>query len=140
MKSWARKLLVSGVMLGTLSLSGMMHPQAAVYAVSATATNLTELQTGITNALNSHMTSYSVSYSGNLSTLQTDINNALNAAIASDDYLHYTFKTYAYSASSTAGVATINFTFTYWETQAQTDYVKSQVAQILGQIITADMN
>ncbi|MGZ4106709.1 MAG: Ig-like domain-containing protein, partial [Tumebacillaceae bacterium] len=140
MKSWARKLLVSGVMLGTLSLSGMMHPQAAVYAVSATATNLTELQTGITNALNSHLTSYAVSYSGNLSTLQTDINNALNAAIASDDYLHYTVKTYAYSASSSAGVATINFTFTYWETQAQTDYVKSQVTQILGQIITADMN
>ncbi|GKU29134.1 hypothetical protein CFB3_12400 [Clostridium folliculivorans] len=101
---------------------------------------ITDLNTKISSAMHSRQTTYSISYTGSTSTLSSDISNTINSIYNADDYLHYTSKGYSYSYTVSGGVATINFTFNYWNTAAQDSYVSTKVNDILSQIITTGMN
>ncbi|GFP74482.1 Ig-like domain-containing protein [Clostridium fungisolvens] len=110
------------------------------YGSVDSAGTLSDLQTKISSAMHSRLTTYSISYSGTTSTLSSDISNAINSIYNGDDYLHYTSKGYSYSYTVSGGVATINFTFNYWNTAAQDSYVSTKVNGVLSQIITSGMN
>nr|WP_274600933.1 Ig-like domain-containing protein [Clostridium yunnanense] len=90
--------------------------------------------------MHSRQPTYSISYTGSTSTLSSDISNTINSIYNADDYLHYTSKGYSYSYTVSGGVATINFTFNYWNTAAQDSFVSTKVNEVLAQIITAGMN
>ncbi len=111
-----------------------------VYAANDTANTVQTLQDKVSTAMNSRLTTYTVDYSGNLSTIQADINSIINNIYNADDYMHYTTKSYAYTCTQSGGVATIKFTFSYWITAAQADFVSTTITDVLSQIITPDMN
>ncbi|HEX2925714.1 MAG TPA: transglutaminase domain-containing protein [Ruminiclostridium sp.] len=110
------------------------------YAANDTASTLEELQGKISTAMNSRLTAYTVDYSGNLTSLQSDISSVINNIYEADDYMHYSSKGYRYTSTLRGGVATINFTFSYWTTAVQADFVSTTVNSVLSQIITPEMN
>ncbi len=112
----------------------------SVYAANETADTVQTLQDKVSTAMSSRLTTYTVDYSGNLSTIQADINSVINNIYNADDYLHYTTKSYGYTCTQSGGVATIKFTFSYWITSAQADFVSTTITDVLSQIITPDMN
>jgi hypothetical protein len=127
-------------MFGSISVTTAFGPASSVSAAASTTAAQEQLQAEIANALNQRLGSYEATYTGNMKTLKKDVNNAMNAAMISDDYLHYIIKKYGFNAVIKGDTATITFNFTYWETLSQTDEVKNRIAEILGQIVTPDMN
>ncbi|GFZ32336.1 hypothetical protein CSC2_28620 [Clostridium zeae] len=126
--------------LALFSLLFVVMVTLKAYGSVDSAGTLSDLQTKISSAMHSRLTTYSISYSGTTSTLGNDISNAINSIYNGDDYLHYTSKGYSYSYTVSGGVATINFTFNYWNTAAQDSYVSTKVNDVLSQIITSGMN
>lgn len=135
-KSW----LLAGAALFSLMLLGVLVQPDETAAATDTVTTSIQLQSKILTALDNHSSSYEVIYSGTLSNSKNEIKKALTAAIIADDYIHYTVKTYGYSANGSKSSIKITFKFTYWETLSQSKYVKSQVTKILKQIVTSDMS
>ena len=113
--------------------------QLQVYAAD-TADTLAVLQADVTTAMQSRLTSYSITYTGDTSTINSDIGTVVNNIYDADDYLHYSSKQYSCSYSIAGGAANLKFSFQYWDTAAQVDYVSSTVTQVLNQIITSGMN
>jgi hypothetical protein len=139
LKKWIHSLLVSGAMLGTLSVPTAVGAAASAYASTSTPAQ-EQLQLEITDALNQRLSSFEATYSGNMKSLKKDVTNMVSAAMNSDDYLHYIVKKYSYTAKIKGDTATITFNFTYWETLAQTNEVQNRIAGILSEIVTPDMN
>jgi uncharacterized protein YjdB len=110
------------------------------YAAIDTVATLPDLQGSIRTAMINRVTSYSINYTGSATTLKTDITNIINSIYSQYDYIKYTAKGYAYTATVSGGVITINFTFNYWNTAAQDAIVNTRVTEILGEIITPGMN
>lgn len=99
-----------------------------------------QLRKEIVRALSQRLGSLEVNYSGKEATLKKGIKELLESAINSDDYLHYIVKKYGYTATIKGNTATIKFSFTYWETLAQSNEVKKRVKSALGQILKPGMN
>jgi hypothetical protein len=138
MKKWMSGLLAVAVILGMPNGTMIMGDSSSVYAAGTT--SLKQLQKDLTHALNQRLSSLQVTYSGSTSTLKKDMNELLDAALSSEDYLHYTVKTYRYNATTKGNISKITFRFTYWETLAQTNEVKKRVKQIVNKIVTTSMN
>jgi len=111
-----------------------------VYAANDIADTVQTLQDKVSAAMYSRLTTYTVDYTGNLSTIQADISKVINNIYDADDYMHYTTKSYSYSCTQSGSIATLKFSFSYWITAAQADFVTATVNDVLAQIITADMN
>ncbi|MFC5703587.1 Ig-like domain-containing protein [Cohnella faecalis] len=109
------------------------------YAANDTAGTLEELQSKVDTAMHERPATYSVDYSGSGLT-SAAISSLIQEVFEADDYLHYSTKTYSFSASGTSGATTVKFNFTYWESKAQADYVKNTVQQTLNTILTEGMN
>ncbi|BBI31351.1 transglutaminase domain-containing protein [Cohnella abietis] len=131
-------LLACAVLLGTSYITAEFKPSIVRAAESSTSQD--ELQQEIIDALNERLSSLTVTYSAPRATLKQNIRDTLNAAVQSDDYMHYTVKTFGYDATIEDDTANITFQFTYWETLAQTNEVKKIVAKTLDQILTRGMN
>lgn len=139
MRKWMLGLLSTAVLLGALNLTTpLIGSTTSVYAASTT--SLLTLQKDLTSALNKRLSSLKVTYSGSTSSLKKDLNALLETILNSDDYLHYTVKSYSYQATSKGNTSTITFRFSYWETLAQTNEVKKRVKQVISQFITNGMN
>ncbi|WP_186438328.1 transglutaminase domain-containing protein [Cohnella terricola] len=134
-KAW----LVSSLLFGTLSLTTACGPFPSMLA-SAGVSSPALLKQDILTALNERQSSVQLRYTGKASSLKTDIKNTLEAAIRADDYLHYIVKTYGYKATIRGNTATIDFSFTYWETLAQSNEVKANVARTLKRILLPGMS
>jgi transglutaminase-like putative cysteine protease len=139
MKKWMTSLLAFALLLAAPSVWKSMSPSAPVFAAAGTASE-TQLQKDITQALNQRLSSFQVTYSGKWASLKKDISSGWTDALNSDDYLHYIVKSYSYKATSKGNIVTVVFSFTYWETLAQTNEVTNRVTQVLGQILTPGMN
>ncbi|TXK81468.1 transglutaminase domain-containing protein [Paenibacillus sp. N3.4] len=140
MKTWVKRLFICSTLLGTFTGVTTFIPSFSVYAASSS-TAQDQLQQDISDALDKRLPAFQVTYTGtNAKSLKTEISNALNAAINKDDYMHYTVKTYNFSATMKGNTATVDFKLTYWETLAQTGKVQERVAEILQDIVTTDMN
>ncbi|MDR3584662.1 MAG: Ig-like domain-containing protein, partial [Desulfosporosinus sp.] len=122
----------------------LVVPNLAMAAIETVATSA-DLQTKLDSAMLSRSTSYSINFTGLFvsqtafaSNISTIINNIDNA----DDYIKYSTKSivYSYSNSPATGVTSITFKMAYWDSATQTDYVSTQVTQILSQIISSGMN
>ncbi len=119
----------------------LSSPFTAYAATTDTAATLQELQDKVGAAMESRATSYSVIYTNSVAFTQSDITNMFNNILSADDYLHFVLKTYGgYTASGTLGNITVNFTFTYWETAAQTAAVDAKVTQVLESLGTSSTN
>jgi len=135
-----KALLASSLLLGILLITAGCKSLQIIYAADA-ASSQARMQQDILTALSQRQSSIQLKYVGNKnSSLKQEIKDILEAAIRTDDYLHYTVKTYKYKASIQGNYATIDFSFTYWESQAQTAEVRRQVASIVKRIITPGMN
>lgn len=113
--------------------------QLTVFAAE-TSSNLVDLQNKIDLAMHQRLPDYIIQYTGNTSALQSDINQVITNIFDLDDYLHYSSKSYSYSAKGYVDNVTITFSFSYWENQSQANLVDTTVDDILKNIITADMN
>lgn len=116
------------------------------FAAIDPAATLADLKDGIYAEMQNKATSYTVNYTGNATTLKPDIVKIMKEIYDADDYLKYTTKSYAYSATIKSGVVTIKFTFDYWNTAAQDVIVNNRVEEIVNGkdgipgIITVGMN
>ncbi|MGJ7910771.1 transglutaminase domain-containing protein [Neobacillus sp. LXY-1] len=110
------------------------------YAAVDSVSTLSSLQSKVDSAMHERKTSYQIVYKGNISTLQQDISNIINKIYNADDYLRYTSKGYYYSYKYSSNMATITFTFNYWNTAQQEKTVNTKVTAILNQIIKPGMN
>jgi transglutaminase/protease-like cytokinesis protein 3 len=135
---FSRLLLLFAFLLAS-SIATDIVWESPAYAANDSASTLTELQTKLDTAIRSKPAAYNITYSGGALT-KTNLNAILAAIYDTDDYLLYSTKSYGYTLSSDRDSSTINFTFTYWETVAQSNDVAAKVSEILSQILTAGMN
>ncbi|QJD86448.1 transglutaminase domain-containing protein [Cohnella herbarum] len=139
MKTGTKILLASSLLLGALPFATACDPFSSVLAATA-AKSEDQLRKEIVRALSERRSSLEVNYSGKSATLKKDIKELMEAAMNSDDYLHYIVKKYGYTASIKGSTATIKFSFTYWETLAQSNEVKKRVTNVLARILKPGMN
>jgi len=134
-KTW----LVSSLLFGVLSLATACGPFPSIL-VSTGISSPALLEQNILTALKERRSSVQLKYTGKASSLKNDIKNTLDAAIRADDYLHYIVKTYGYKATIRGNTATVDFSFTYWETLAQSNEVKANVTRTLKRILAPGMS
>lgn len=133
-----RLIASSLLLLSLLTLVGC-EPLSAVLAAERD-NSQERLHQRIVDALAGREDTIEIDYFGKEASMKNDIQDILDNAIRSDDYLHYTVKTYGYKAKIKGNTASIEFNFTYWETLEQTNEVKRQVAQTLRRILTPEMD
>ncbi|MFB9274071.1 transglutaminase domain-containing protein [Cohnella cellulosilytica] len=135
-----KALIASSLLLGVLLLTSACSSFQIVHAADS-ATSQARLQKDIVTAIANRQSTIQLKYVGlKNATLKQEIKDILEAAIRSDDYLHYIVKTYKYKAAIKGNSATIDFSFTYWESLAQTAEVRKQVASVIKRILTPGMN
>ena len=135
-----KALIASSLLLGALLLTSACSSFQIVHAADS-ATSQARLQKDIVTAIANRQSTIQLKYVGlKNATLKQEIKDILEAAIRSDDYLHYIVKTYKYKAAIKGNSATIDFSFTYWESLAQTAEVRKQVASVIKRILTPGMN
>ncbi|XID92371.1 transglutaminase domain-containing protein [Paenibacillaceae bacterium WGS1546] len=133
------RLIASSLLLLSLLLAAGCESLSAVLAAERD-NSQERLHERIVEALAHREDAIELDYFGKEASMKKDIQNILDNAIRSDDYLHYTVKTYGYKAKIKGNTASIAFDFTYWETLSQTNEVKRQVAQTIKRILTPEMN
>ncbi|ADL50967.1 Ig-like domain-containing protein [Clostridium cellulovorans] len=135
-----KSLKFNFIKIATFFLLSFLTLTITTYAATDTASTEAELQTKLKVAMEAKQTTYTVTYSGDYLQLNTNLTLLIDNILASDDYLHYTFKGWSYTGSSSAGVANLTFTLTYWNTATQDNYVTQKITEVLSQIITPGMN
>ena len=109
-------------------------------SIYETASSMEELDREISNNLKNHEEIFTIRYLNDISNLKAGINSVINDVISQDDYLHYTLAKYSYIYEGYEGDVAIKFNVNYTETRGQTDYVTQRIDEILGEIITDDMD
>ena len=104
------------------------------------ASSMAELDQEIRNNIKNHDEKFTIRYLNDISNLKAGINSIINDVISQDDYLHYTLEKYSYVFEGYEGDVTIKFNFNYMETKEQADYVTYRIEEILGEMITDDMD
>jgi transglutaminase/protease-like cytokinesis protein 3 len=135
---FVRTLLLFAFLTGSSLATGIVWANIA-YAESESAATLAEFQTKLEAAMHTRPASYSINYSAGGLT-KKNLTAILDSIYDADNYLHYSTKTYGYSMTSDKSSASVDFSFTYWETTEQSEAVTAKVKEILSQIITGGMN
>jgi transglutaminase-like putative cysteine protease len=105
-----------------------------------TAYSMEDLDREIRNNIKNHEEIFTIRYLNDISNLKAGINSIINDVINKDDYIHYTLENYSYVYEGYEGDVTIKFNLHYTETKWQADYVTYRVDEILGEIVTEDMD
>ena len=98
------------------------------------------MHTVLTTAMLDRTESVRFTYKGKIKTLKTTLQNAIEEAMASDPYIQYNIKSYAYHYKGNNVSAEVSIDLKYRESKAQTAYVERRVTEILDDIITPEMN
>ncbi|KNY28608.1 Ig-like domain-containing protein [Pseudobacteroides cellulosolvens] len=109
-----------------------------IYADDSAASPI-DLADKVKTAMMSKSSTYAIQYTGDVS-IKNNVKSMFTEIFSSDDYLHYTTKSYGATIYGAAGNLTMKFNFSYWETLEQSLFVEAKVAEVLNQIITPDMN
>lgn len=104
------------------------------------ASSMEELDREIRNNIKNHEEIFNIRFLNDISNLKAGINSIINDVISQDDYLHYTLEKYSYVYEGYEGDITIKFNLNYMETKEQADYVTYRIDEILGEMITDDMD
>lgn len=130
-------------MLAFALLIGILPAQAGTWtpaaSAAATAEELADFQADLDAALDSRPASFTPVYSGSVPTV-TQISYALNNVFDADDYLRYVTKSFKIVISTSPGMWSVDFDFTYWETPAESADVATKVNDVLAAILTPGMN
>ncbi|WP_211749720.1 transglutaminase domain-containing protein [Paenibacillus sp. Marseille-Q4541] len=131
------------VLLGVVMLAGI--PRAVdldtLYAASTEKVVTSEsMHTVLTTAMLGRTESVKFTYKGKVKTLKSTLQNAIEEAMASDPYIQYNIKSYAYHYKGNNVSAEVNIDLKYRESKTQTAYVERRVKEILQKIITPEMN
>ncbi|GGD87247.1 transglutaminase domain-containing protein [Paenibacillus nasutitermitis] len=122
-----------------LSLMLFIWRSDMVRAADATAAKPGDFQKKLEAALKNKPASCTIVYTGGTLAMNV-LENMLKDIYKNDDYLHYSTREYRIATSTDGKRTTVKYTFTYWETQAQSKQVSSKVDEVLGKIITRGMN
>lgn len=98
------------------------------------------MHTVLTTAMLNRTESVKFTYKGKIKTLKAALQKAIEEAMASDPYIQYNIKSYAYHYKGNNVSAEVNIDLKYRESKAQTAYVERRVKEILEEIITPGMN
>jgi hypothetical protein len=124
--------MIAFILLIVISL-----PTQALAAASTAVTD-SQLSSTIAQHLLNQDRTFSLTLANKAELKQLD--TSFNLALESNDYVHYIYSGYRYSAKETkSGTIDIKFTITYLETKAQTAYVLTEVKKILKEIIKPNM-
>lgn len=110
-----------------------------VYAGDDTASSPVDLAEKVKSAMLLRNPTYTIQYTGD-ATIKNNIKSLFSDIFSSDDYLHYSTKTYGVTIYGITGNLSIKFNFSYWESKEQSDFVESKVTEVLNEIITPEMN
>jgi hypothetical protein len=127
-----KRRMIAFILLIVISL-----PTQAIAAASTASTDSPLSSTIAQHLLNQDRT-FSLTLANKAELKQLD--KSFNLALRSNDYVHYIYSGYRYSAKETkSGTIDIKFTITYLETKAQSAYVLAEVKKILKEIIKPNM-
>ena len=98
------------------------------------------MHTVLTTAMLDRTESVKFTYKGKVKTLKATLQKAIEEAMASDPYIQYNIKSYAYHYKGNNVSAEVSIDLKYRESKAQTAYVERRVTEILDEIITPEMN
>ncbi|MBU3127790.1 hypothetical protein LGL55_03505 [Clostridium tagluense] len=108
--------------------------------VEKTAYSLQDLNSILKSQLAQRETSFNIIYKADTINLKTIIETDIDEILKADDYLESCIKSYQCSYKGYENDVTINFTFSFYTTKIQEDYVSLQVTEILKNIIKVSMN
>ncbi len=100
------------------------------------------LKNTLTEQLTIRETELIIEYEDNFlfSEVEDILVNVLNDVFSADDYLKFSYKQWSASWSGYDGSVTIDLTMGYWTTYENEQFVDERVTQVLGEIITTDLN
>lgn len=94
-----------------------------------------DLEELITEELYARNTSFQLSFTGDMYNFEEKFKEILNRIYTRDDYLQFSIKEYSYRGCGND----FTFTFSYWTTKEEENYVDQEVSRILADIIRPDM-
>ncbi|WP_158408921.1 transglutaminase domain-containing protein [Peptoclostridium acidaminophilum] len=101
--------------------------------------SLEELEAMLYDAMTERRPRFEAVYTGGTSNMLADMRAAFENAIASDDYLGFSYTSIRYGYSGYPGNYSIYYELTYLTTKEQEDYVDSRVDDILLEIVSPGM-
>lgn len=99
------------------------------------------IQQEFVTGMKARQTSISFKYKGSTKSIGSVLQTAMSAALESDPYTKYVVERYNYAWEGTKnGIVSISLKVNYRENAAQSNYVNKRAAEILKEILVAEMN
>ncbi len=122
-------------------LVGLFTGTVVFASTTATASKVADIPNLLYNAYVARSDQLNLTYTGKMTEItQASLNTALNTAMAKNDYIHFTMKTYGYSTSVVNGKWLITFPATYWETASEVEAVTAKAVEVFSQNVSVTMN
>lgn len=143
MKATGKKIKML-IMMFTV-LSALIIGSSSVYAQTASVNNTDDLKSRLTEYFNDKSETFTIDYTETSSLSGRDFSARLLDIIdqsqkATQDSVYYSIKTVTSKMTGKVGDLTISINVEYWSAKSQDEYVDSRIDEILGEIITPDMN
>ena len=134
------KSLVLGILFLTICFS--LSPAVSVAADSEyeTVTTLAEVGQRVLQSVYDRESVVQIRYRGDTENLTRALEQMLEEILASDDYLRYSIYRWGYGYRGYAGDVVLTFSFQYWTTLGQENYVDKRIKEILSEIIKPGMS
>ncbi|MBZ9686256.1 hypothetical protein G9F72_007925 [Clostridium estertheticum] len=133
-------LPLMSVEASALQLNGSSVVAYNASVVEKIAYSAQDLNSILKEQLGQRETSFNIRYKSDTTDLKAIIETGIDGILKADDYLESCLISYKCSYSGYENDVTINFTFKFYTTKIQEDYVDSQVTAILKDIIKISMN
>jgi transglutaminase-like putative cysteine protease len=112
----------------------------AVNAEARSAAGLGQFEQEVAAALKARISTLHIDYAGDGKELSANIKEIIRGAIGQDEYTAYIVDSYFYSIRSWQGDSRVKLTLRYRESLQETAEVDRQIKEVLGRIVTPDMN
>jgi len=134
------KSLILGILFLLVSFSVFPAVSAAANSEYETVTTLVEVSQKILESVYNRESVVQIRYQGDTKNLTRALEEMLEEILASDDYLRYSIYRWGFKYIGYSGDVVLTFSFQYWTTLEQENYVDKRVKEILNEIIKPGMS
>lgn len=134
------KSLILGILFLLVSFSVFPAVSAAANSEYETVTTLAEVSQKILESVYNRESVVQIRYQGDTKNLTRALEETLEEILASDDYLRYSIYRWGFKYIGYSGDVVLTFSFQYWTTLEQENYVDKRVKEILNEIIKPGMS
>lgn len=134
------KSLILGILFLLVSFSVFPAVSAAANSEYETVTTLAEVSQKILESVYNRESVIQIRYRGDTKNLTRALEEMLEEILASDDYLRYSIYRWGFEYIGYSGDVVLTFSFEFWTTLEQENYVDKRVKEILNEIIKPGMS